>query len=84
MGCDASCCELKVGTCRQPLHGFNHEPLQLLTHSTPWAELRVNAGSEALCALGKLEDEVFRYVESNTMSFLSKDILVTPFCSGFG
>ena len=24
------------------------------------------------------------FVESNIMSFLSKEILVTPFCSGFG
>ena len=28
-------CELKSGTCHQPLHGVKHEPLQLPTHSTP-------------------------------------------------
>ena len=62
-------------TCHLPLHGFNHEPLQLLTCSTPWAELRVEIRKEVLYALG---------VESNIMSFLWKEILVTPFCSSFG
>ena len=28
-------CELKFGTCHQPLHGVEHEPLQLPTFSTP-------------------------------------------------
>ena len=53
-------CELEFGTCHQPLHGLNHEPLQLLTHSTPWVELRVETRSEALCAQRKLEEYVFK------------------------
>ena len=28
-------CELKFGTCHQPLHGIEHEPLQLPTCSSP-------------------------------------------------
>ena len=53
-------CELKSGNCRQLLHGVKHEPLQLLTRSTPCAELRVETRSEALCVLGTLEEQVLR------------------------
>ena len=28
-------CEVKFGTCRQPLHGVNYEPLPMLTRSSP-------------------------------------------------
>ena len=41
------------------LYGVKHEPLQLQTHSTPWVELKVETRSEALFALGKLEEQVF-------------------------
>ena len=43
-----------------PLQGLNHEPLQLLTFNTPWKALRVEIRREALCALGKLAEWVFR------------------------
>lgn len=52
-------CELKFDTCCQTLQGLNYESLQWLTRSTPWAEVRVNIRGEALCALGKLEEQVF-------------------------
>ena len=35
-----------------PLRGLNHVLLQLLTFNTPWTELRVESGNEALCAQG--------------------------------
>ena len=53
-------CELKFGACHLPLPGLNHEPPQLLTCSTPWPNLRVENRSEALCAQGKLAEQVFR------------------------
>ena len=66
-------CELEFGTCHLPLHGLNHEPLQLLTCSTCWAELRVEPWREALCALGKLEEP-----SSNSELFLG-DVLWAHF-----
>ena len=51
-----SVCELKFGTCHQPLRGVEHEPLQLQTHSTPRVELTVETRSEARCALGKVKN----------------------------
>ena len=46
-------CELEMGTCHLPLCGLNCAPLQLLTLSIPWKELRAETGSEVLCGLGK-------------------------------
>ena len=37
-------CELKCGTCHHPLQGVKHDPLKLLTHSTPRVELRGQTG----------------------------------------
>ena len=55
-------CELKFGTCHQPLHGLKHEPLQLPTRNTLLVDLRVETRSEALCALGTLEEQISRYL----------------------
>ena len=38
--------------------------LQLLTFSTPGKEFRLESRNEALCALGKLAGQVFRYIFS--------------------
>ena len=52
-------CELETGSCHLPIHGLNHEPLQLLIFNSPLKELSVKIRSEALCALGKLAEHVF-------------------------
>ena len=51
---------LAKDTCRLPLPGLNHEPLQLLTFRPPWREFRVQSRNEAVSALEKLSEEVFR------------------------
>ena len=52
-------CELEIGICHLPLHVLNREPLQLLTLSIP-ERARGAMRSEAVCALGKLAEQVFR------------------------
>ena len=46
------------GTCHLPLWRVNPVPLQLPTFNTPWGEFSVE--SEALCAPGKLVEQVCR------------------------
>jgi len=63
-------CELEMGTCHLPLHGLTHEPLQLLTISSPWKELRVEIRREALCALRKLGGtglQIIRYFQEKLL-----------------
>ena len=58
-------CELKIGTCHLPLHGLNHELLQLLTLNIPWKAVKVETRNEALCDLENtdrtgLQIDIFR------------------------
>ena len=54
---------LAVGTCHLLLQGLNQVLLQLLTSTTSWKEFRVEIRNEALCAWGKLAEQVFRELD---------------------
>ena len=56
-------CELETGTCHLPLQELNREPLPLLILSHSLKELRAKMRSGALCALGKLAEQVFRELD---------------------
>ena len=66
--------ELEIGTCHLPLHGLNHEPQ--LRPSIPLKELMAEIRSEALCALRKLAQQVFRQVFSG--KYFMSSILTSP------
>ena len=53
-------CVLKFGTCHQPLCGLNHEPLCHMEVVAANPQHTLETGSKALCALGKLEEHIFR------------------------
>ena len=55
---------LAKGICLLPLQRLNSMLLQLLTFHTPWRGFRVE--SDALCAPGKLVEQVFRQIFSGT------------------
>ena len=61
-------CGLKFGICHQPLHGVEHEPLQLPTQH-PQAELRVETRSEALCSgkTGSMGLQIVRYFQEEIL-----------------
>ena len=46
-------CQLKTSTCRLPLQGLSHWPVQSLTFNTRCKEFKEEIRREALCALGK-------------------------------
>ena len=52
-------CHLEMGTCHLPLQGLNHELLHLLSLDKQLKDFKVETRSEALCALGKLAEQVF-------------------------
>ena len=52
--------QLEIGTCHLSLQSLNHGSLKLLTFNTPWKGFSVEIKNEALCALEKLPEEVFR------------------------
>ena len=56
--------EPEIGTWHLPLHGLNHEPLQLLTFNTPWKEFKVkNQQWGRRSVLWKnLAEQTFRYI----------------------
>ena len=49
-----------AGACHLPLHGSNHELLQLLAFDTPE---RAKGGEQALCPLGRSAGQAFRWLE---------------------
>ena len=53
-------CQLQISTCHLFLQGLNHELQHLLTSNTRWKDFWVESRNEALCALGKLAEQVFR------------------------
>ena len=46
-----------------PETSFPDQLALIMTLNTPWKELRVETRSEALCALGKLAEQVFRELD---------------------
>ena len=66
----------QIGTCRLPLQGLNRVLPQLLICNKPLKRAQGESRNEALCAPGKLAEQVFREIFSGA-DFMSP-ILVSP------
>lgn len=58
-------CELEFGTCHLRVRGLKHESPQWLALNIPQGELGVEIMREALGALRKLEEQIFRELEDS-------------------